>query len=726
MQSAQNAQVAFYLTGQQDAAAREVFAGLALRPALFASRRDLTQLRYDYPLMLLPGHTDAEAVAPLSTLVDAALARHADRPDADRLRHHAHALERELRRLLAERGSGRFGTLRVAAMDRLGAGSTQELADSLRALSGLPSDAELLDCGRGTAGRLAEHLWAAAQAPRLAQMRGEIDRLTQKVADVLDAAQARSAAGHSPDALRAAIGTVQADVFDFVAFSRVLGRAAPAPGLPETRWKRLHWLLGVLESQRFFAATDAAADATSYSFRFNSCFDALRAWRERLPKAIELAKAMAIAELEITGEYDEARHDPVFDAFGTNGLDPALSARFPSYLVQLDTAQMLPAEAVLALEALDAGLPLKLLLQSDDILAPAALGDGACSLALAHRQLTGVALAAGNVYVLQASAAQLPQCRERLFAALAADGPALISVYSGAGGQTEGVPPFLAAAAATECRAFPSFAYDPAGPDQAARFSIAGNPQAERDWPLHELTYQDAAYQRVTETVAFTLVDLLACDRRYGREFAHVAPEAWNDTMAPAADCIAKPEGTAVPYLLMCDEADRVHKVVADARLVRAARRCLALWHGLRELGGIGNSYAARAVAEARAAWEAERQPAADAAPAVAPAATLEAAAPTAAPAAAETAAEPERSPDEAYIETARCSSCNECIQLNSKMFAYNADKQAYIADVTAGTYRQLVEAAESCQVAVIHPGKPRDPNEPGLDELLARAAAFA
>ena len=58
-------------------------------------------------------------------------------------------------------------------------------------------------------------------------------------------------------------------------------------------------------------------------------------------------------------------------------------------------------------------------------------------------------------------------------------------------------------------------------------------------------------------------------------------------------------------------------------------------------------------------------------------------------------------------------------------MFAYNTDKQAYIADATAGTYRQLVEAAESCQVSIIHPGKPKNPNEPGLEELLQRAAPF-
>ena len=58
-------------------------------------------------------------------------------------------------------------------------------------------------------------------------------------------------------------------------------------------------------------------------------------------------------------------------------------------------------------------------------------------------------------------------------------------------------------------------------------------------------------------------------------------------------------------------------------------------------------------------------------------------------------------------------------------MFGYNDNKQAFVADLKAGTYRQLVEAAESCQVAIIHPGKPWNPAEPGLDELVKRAEAF-
>jgi ferredoxin len=85
----------------------------------------------------------------------------------------------------------------------------------------------------------------------------------------------------------------------------------------------------------------------------------------------------------------------------------------------------------------------------------------------------------------------------------------------------------------------------------------------------------------------------------------------------------------------------------------------------------------------------------------------------------------PARDPDQPWIETARCSTCNECQTINNRLFAYNDNQQAYIKDLAAGTYRQMVEAAEACQVAVIHPGKPWNAKEPGLEELIERARPF-
>jgi ferredoxin len=205
--------------------------------------------------------------------------------------------------------------------------------------------------------------------------------------------------------------------------------------------------------------------------------------------------------------------------------------------------------------------------------------------------------------------------------------------------------------------------------------------------------------------------------------------------MIPIDESLAKDRKSLpdkVPSLFMVDAENKLQKVIVAQSLIRQASRCREMWHSLQELGGVNNSHAQNLLAREQKVWQERAQKEAEAgassAPRLAPSAPVTASGATpaaAAPVAAQAVEEPERNPDEAYIETARCSTCNECTQLNNKMFAYDANQQAYIADVNAGTYAQLVEAAENCQVAVIHPGKPRNPNEPGLDELRKRAEAF-
>jgi pyruvate-ferredoxin/flavodoxin oxidoreductase len=112
---------------------------------------------------------------------------------------------------------------------------------------------------------------------------------------------------------------------------------------------------------------------------------------------------------------------------------------------------------------------------------------------------------------------------------------------------------------------------------------------------------------------------------------------------------------------------------------------------------------------------------------AVTPAPSQAAPVPDAAPASppAEAAKDDEPLTLDPYIDSARCTSCNECINLNKKMFVYNGAKQAEIKDPAAGTFQQLVLAAERCPVSIIHPGSPLNPNEKDLEKWLKRAEKF-
>ncbi|MCW8926273.1 MAG: 2-oxoacid:acceptor oxidoreductase family protein, partial [Xanthomonadales bacterium] len=80
---------------------------------------------------------------------------------------------------------------------------------------------------------------------------------------------------------------------------------------------------------------------------------------------------------------------------------------------------------------------------------------------------------------------------------------------------------------------------------------------------------------------------------------------------------------------------------------------------------------------------------------------------------------------NEPYIDTLRCTSCDDCLKVNPKMFVYNDDQQATIGDPKAGTFKQLVTAAEACPAECIHPGDPLNPKEKGLDKLIKRAEPF-
>jgi hypothetical protein len=724
-------QVAFYLTGKRPGAGLDAVEALDLRPALLANYRDLTSLRYDFPLVLVGNANDRGLVQCLSAIVDGVVHETAQGDDAERVTKHLLQLEREMRVLVAQGSGGSLPALWDKAASRLAARGDDLLKDSLsRARAALKIDGQVVDCSKTMPAELIKHAWTTVQDKKAGKFRETLVRQMQKLSDILQADRVRSKAGQSAASLKASIGAVHEDDFDFQALSRLLTKSSPKASLPESRRQRIESLLATLRSQRFFAAPGGAGDKP-HSFIFDSCASALAAYRERMPKAIGVAKAVAMAELEIKGEYNELKHDPFFKEFDAAGLDERDLAMFPDYLVLIGAEQLQGAENDNLAEILSAGLPVKILVQTDDLLEASPLGDTHLAFGLRSKQLANMAIGFNDIYVLQSGSSNLFQFRERILKGMNYSGPAVFSVFSGCGGKTGDLPPYLVAAAAMESRAFPAFTYDPsAGANWASRFYLEANSQVELDWPAHDFTYENEAHQSVSESVAFTLIDFVACDHRYSRHFARLPREKWNGGLASVAECVARETRGApdkVPCILMVDRDNVLQKIVVDEKLVRAAQRCRETWHSVQELGGIHNSHAEQLLAREKKVWEEhERSELAARAPEAQPADKAAAPAEAAAPAAAGAPVEvEEKKSDDPYIETARCSTCNECTMINDKMFAYNENKQAYIKDPRAGTYAQLVEAAESCQLGIIHPGKPLNPNEPGLAELIQRAEPF-
>jgi hypothetical protein len=345
-------------------------------------------------------------------------------------------------------------------------------------------------------------------------------------------------------------------------------------------------------------------------------------------------------------------------------------------------------------------------------------------------QPANLAMSLNSAYVLQSGSSSAYLMSDAISAGLKYRGPALFNVFSGLSANFPNLAPYLVSASAAQSRAFPSFVYDPgAGENWAARFRVDGNPQVESAWPVDGFQYEDQDLQAVSEELAFTFIDFAASDKRLSGNFISVPQAKWHANMVPASEYLQLEDGETtdkVPYVLMVDGENVLHRVVVTHNIISAARRYAQAWRNLQELGGIHNSHALALLEREKEAWEAEKQReieeirgelgegAEQIAAAEAPA--LEEGV---------EAVEVKGPIEEAYIETPRCNTCDECTKKNPKMFAYNENKQAYIADIDAGTFRDLVESAEVCKVAILHPGKPRNPDEPNLEELIKRAAPF-
>jgi len=328
-----------------------------------------------------------------------------------------------------------------------------------------------------------------------------------------------------------------------------------------------------------------------------------------------------------------------------------------------------------------------------------------------------------------------------------------------------------------------------AGDTFSERLDLEGNPMVEEDWPTYELTWVDEDGEEKKLEVPLTIADWAATEPRFGRHFHTVPRSRWSEDMVPFHELLQLSEEERdgkTPFIHVLDADRRLTRQAVAAEMVELAEDRLDLWDELRELAGVKvpervqkgilkpleREYETKLAAlteeyEAKFADLKAKYPqvitrriaealvqsgglgltpvsAGAVAPAAAPTPipSPPPAAPTPEPpegegegaaeveeAAAAAAEEPEVEEDEGVIEpwidTELCTTCNECTNLNPKMFVYNGEKQAYIADPRAGTFQELVKAAERCTARIIHPGTPLDPDEPDLDKWVKRAEPF-
>ncbi len=354
-----------------------------------------------------------------------------------------------------------------------------------------------------------------------------------------------------------------------------------------------------------------------------------------------------------------------------------------------------------------------------------------------RKEIGLIGMAHRTTYVLQSTIAHSSHMIEGFIRGLQARRPALFNLYSSC--QPEhGIGDDLShrqAKLAVESRAYPLFSYDPdAGTTPAECFDLEGNPALDQIWPTYTLRYKDGRREKQLE-VPMTFVDFAITEVRFRKHFRVAPPDTWNDNMVPLAEFLDFDEDERegkFPYVWSVDREDRLSRLLVAEPMVESAEDRRDFWTMLKALAGIEDreEQVSRQEIEAQARQEVVGKIAAGlmrwaGGEADAGIGLADLAAPQAAAAADASEAAPAGDAMKPWLDTEDCTACDECIDINPKIFAYNDAKKAYIQDPSGGPYRDLVKSAEKCTARVIHPGLPADRSDKDIDKWIERGKKY-
>lgn len=476
-----------------------------------------------------------------------------------------------------------------------------------------------------------------------------------------------------------------------------------------------------------------------------------------MAKMAEGFVAIRKAELELAGQYDPARHREFFTYFNWHQFSDEEWLLCPPVVAIGGDGAMYDIGFQNLSRMMASGKPIKVIIVDTQVYSNT--GGQACTSgflsqisdmaqygkaiqgkAEPRKEIGLIAMAHRNTYVLQATLANTSQMIEGFIEGLMTRRPALFNLYTTC--QPEhGVGDDMGAhqaRLAVESRAYPIFKYNPdlgVKPEEA--FDLSGNPAIDQIWPSYELKYLENGRQK-SMTLPMTFADFALTEARFRKHFRQAPRDTWNDNMVPLAEFLDMDESERegkYPYIWAVDRKQHLQRVLVAKPIVESCEDRRNFWIMLRALAG-------REPRAAESPEDLERKIRADvvsriaqglmqwaggsaSAPAteaivIAPANTAESApANSVAPAAANG---EYMAP---WIDSEQCTACDECMKINPKIFAYNANKRAYIKDPHGGPYQDLVKAAERCTARVIHPGLPADRSAKDMDKWIKRGEKY-
>lgn len=352
-----------------------------------------------------------------------------------------------------------------------------------------------------------------------------------------------------------------------------------------------------------------------------------------------------------------------------------------------------------------------------------------------RKEIGLIGMAHRTTYVMQSTIAHANHMIEGFIQGLKAKRPALFNLYTAC--QPEhGIADDAGreqARLAVESRAYPLFRYDPAkGKTVAECFDLSGNPAPQDTWPSYEIHYRDGGKDHSLK-LPMTFADFAMTEARFRKHFRTAPRDSWHEGMVPLADYLERDKSQregAIPFIWTVDKEQELGRLLVDESMVQSCEDRRDFWMMLRDMAAdkAARAEGTRSEVEieqdvlARLSSGLLRLVSGSSIPTSAAAAAGAAAkAPNVPPLDGDVASAVSGAYMAPWIDTAECTSCDECTRLNPAIFAYNEAGKAVIQNPQGGPYSDLVKAAEKCTAGVIHPGLPADRSAPDIEKWIRR-----
>ncbi|MDO8990693.1 MAG: 2-oxoacid:acceptor oxidoreductase family protein [Sideroxyarcus sp.] len=465
---------------------------------------------------------------------------------------------------------------------------------------------------------------------------------------------------------------------------------------------------------------------------------AMGVFEGHMAKMAEGFKTVRMAEMELAGGYDPETNGKFFSYFDWEQFSDEEWHLCPPVVAMGGDGAMFDIGFQNLSRALMSGKPVKIMIVDTQVYSNT--GGQACTSGFIgqvadmspygstkhgktekRKEISVIGMAHRTSYVMQGSLSNVTHLLEGFIDGLNSRRPALFNVYAVCPPE-HGVGDDSAVAQskkAVESRAFPLFRYDPdLGDTFSECVSLEGNPSLDAEWISYKLDYADETGAKKSMTLPMTFADFALSEGRFAKQFKRAPQETWNDDMVLLGDFIPMPEDERegkFPYIWTLDKKNRLQRVLVSVEMVRSCEERMQFWKQLKDVAGLTRPAADEAAIANRVRQQLIQQLSSGMGGAL-PSSPQTAAAPAAASA---------EGYEAVYIDTPECTACDECMNINPKVFAYDDAKKAVVLDPKAGSYLDIVKAAEKCTAGIIHPGTPWNAGEANLDKLKARAAKF-